>query len=117
MLEYSSYNCLRMRRLFPFSNCIRMRRQSPLSNCVRTRTQFRLFLIESLCQKSLARRSRLYFFIETIGKTNMRLGISVKKRNISIYGVTSTCAIHQPKALLYDDEKNLQIGNCLSLAP
>ena len=30
-----------------------LRRQSPLSNCVRTRTRFRLFLIESLCQKSL----------------------------------------------------------------
>ena len=40
------------------------------------------------------------YFIETIEKTDMRLGISVKKRNISIYGITSTFAIHQPKAML-----------------
>ena len=35
-----------------------MRRQSPLSNCVRTRTQFRLFLMESLCQRSLSAPQR-----------------------------------------------------------
>ena len=52
----------------------------------------------SIFQRSLARRSRGIYFIETIEKTDMRLGISVKKRNISIYGITSTCAIHQPKA-------------------
>ena len=38
--------------------------------------------------------------LETIEKTDMRLGISVKKRNISIYGITSTYATHQPKAML-----------------
>ena len=42
----------------------------------------------------------LVFFIETIEKTDMRLGISVKKRNISTYGITSTCVTHQPKAML-----------------
>ena len=56
-----------------------LRRQSPLSNCVRTRTRFRLFLIESLCQKSLRGRAAVYF-IKTIEKTDMRLGTSVKKR-------------------------------------
>ena len=81
----------------PFQIVYALRRQSPLSNCVRERTQFRLFLIESLCQKSLRGRAAVYF-IKTIEKTDMRLGISVKKRNISIYGITSTCAIHQPKA-------------------
>lgn len=81
----------------PFQIVYALRRQSPLSNCVRERTQFRLFLIESLCQKSLRGRAAVYF-IKTIEKTDMRLGISVKKRNISIYGITSTFAIHQPKA-------------------
>ena len=56
-----------------------LRRQSPLSNCVRTRTRFRLFLIDSLCQKSLRGRAAVYF-IKTIEKTDMRLGTSVKKR-------------------------------------
>ena len=39
------------------------------------------------------------YFIETIEKTDMQSGISVKKRNISIYGITSTCVTHQPKAM------------------
>ena len=42
----------------PFQIVYALRRQSPLSNSVRTRTQFRLFLMESLCQRSLVRRSR-----------------------------------------------------------
>ena len=53
----------------------------------------------SICQRSLRGGTAVYF-IKTIEKTDMRLGISVKKRNISIYGITSTFAIHQPKAML-----------------
>ena len=50
------------------------------------------------CKDHYAAEPRGYF-IETIEKTDIRLGISVKKRNISIYGITSTCATHQPKAM------------------
>ena len=37
--------------------------------------------MESLCQRSLRGGAAVYF-IKTIEKTDMRLGISVKKRNI-----------------------------------
>lgn len=42
----------------PFQIVYALRRQSPLSNCVRTRTQFRLFLMESLCQRSISAPQR-----------------------------------------------------------
>ena len=43
--------------------------------------------------------SGLYRIIETIEKTDMRLGISVKKQDISIYRITSTYVIHLLKAM------------------
>ena len=54
---------------------------SPFQIVYSLRTQFRLFLIESLSQRSLRGRAAVYF-IKTTEKTDMRLGISVKKRNM-----------------------------------
>ena len=68
----------------PFQIVYALRSQSPLSNCVRTRTQFRLFLIESLCQKSLRGRAAVYF-IKTIEKTDMHEHIGKETKYINLW--------------------------------